>query len=131
MANQSGSDPDAGERRIVPTTPRLTEPIKVPRIELRVELEGGKPSGRKVTLEGDVFRMGSHASNELVLDDRTVSRFHSRLTRGPRAWTLVDNGSLNGTKIAGVWVRDADLMMPECRIEMGDSVVIVREVGSK
>ncbi len=131
MANQPGSDPDPIERRIFPTTPRLTEPIKVPRIELRVDVEGGKPSGRKVTLEGDVLRMGSHPSNELVLDDRTVSRFHCRLTRGPRAWTLIDNGSLNGTKIAGVWVRDADLMMPECRIEMGDSVVVVREAGSK
>ena len=131
MANQPGSDPDVIERRIFPTTPRLTEPIKVPRIELRVDVEGGKASGRKVTLEGDVLRMGSHPSNELVLDDRTVSRFHCRLTRGPRAWTLIDNGSLNGTKIGGVWVRDADLMMPECRIEMGDSVVVVREAGSK
>ena len=75
--------------------------------------------------------MGSHPSNELVLDDRTVSRFHCRLTRGSRAWSLIDNGSLNGTKIGGVWVRDADLMLPECRIEMGDSVVVVREAGSK
>ncbi len=131
MANQSGSESDPIERRVFPTTPRLTEPIKVPRIDLRVESEGGKASTRKVTFEGDLLRVGSHPSNELVLDDRTVSRFHCRLTRGSRGWTIVDNGSLNGTKIGGVWVRDADLMMPECRIELGDSVVIVREAGSK
>jgi DNA-binding NtrC family response regulator len=135
MARQGGPDSESStiERRHSPsfTAPRLTEPIKVPRIELTVEVEGGRSTSRSVLLEGDVLRIGSHPSNELVLEDRTVSRFHCRLTRGDRAWKLVDSGSLNGTKVGSIWVRDADLMMPECRIEMGDSVVMVREAGSK
>ena len=69
MASQSGSESDPIERRVFPTTPRLTEPIKVPRIDLRVDSEGGKPSTRTVTFEGDLLRLGSHPSNELVLDD--------------------------------------------------------------
>ncbi len=113
------------------TAPRIAEPTHVPRIEAVVEVEAGKPSQKRATLEADVLRIGSHPSNELVIDDRTVSRFHCRLTRGPRAWRLTDSESLNGTKVAGLWVRDADLTMPECRIELGDSVVVVREAGHK
>ena len=115
----------------MPTVPRIADSLQVPRIELAILVEGGKAVDRKVTLEGDVLRVGSHPSNDLVLEDRQVSRFHCRLTRGARAWSLVDNGSLNGTKVSGVGVRDADLMMPECRIELGESVLIVREAGHK
>ena len=71
----------------------MAETIRVPRIQISVETEAGKSSQRKVLLEGDVLRIGSHPSNDLVLDDRLVSRFHCRLTRGPRAWTIADNSS--------------------------------------
>ncbi len=113
------------------TTPRFSEPTHVPRIEVSVQTEGGKVAQRKLTLEGDVIRIGSHPSNDVVLDDRTVSRFHCKLTRGARAWRIVDNDSLNGTKAAGLGVRDADLMMPACRIELGESVIVVTEAGQK
>jgi transcriptional regulator with GAF, ATPase, and Fis domain len=65
----------------------------------------------------------------VVLDDRLVSRFHCRLTRTTGSWRLVDTGSLNGTRIGGIRVRDADLPLPECRIEIGESVVSVRELS--
>ncbi len=113
----------------MPTTPRVAEPLHVPRIDLDVQVEGGTAVQRRVTLEGDVVRIGSHPSNDVVLEDRLVSRFHCRLTRGARAWMIVDTGSLNGTKVNGVGVRDADLTLPECRIEVGESVVVVREAG--
>ena len=45
-------------------------------------------------------------------------------------WHLRDTGSLNGTRVSGVRIRDADLPLPECRIEFGDSCVRVRELGS-
>ena len=130
MSSRPAAPPegDSGARSFL-TAPRVNEPIHVPRIEAVVEVEAGKPSQKRATLDGDVLRVGSHPSNELALDDRTVSRFHCRLTRGPRAWRIEDTGSLNGTKVAGLWVRDADLSMPECRVEIGDSVVVVREAG--
>jgi transcriptional regulator with GAF, ATPase, and Fis domain len=133
MTKSADPEIESPSGRVVPTTPRFApaEPMHVPRIELTIQAEGGKQIERKVTLEGDVLRVGSHPSNDLVLDDRQVSRFHLRLTRGPRAWSVIDSGSLNGTRVNGVAVRDADLMMPECRIELGESVVVVREAGHK
>ena len=133
MSSRPTQDPE-GEPpggRALHTTPRFAEPTHVPRIEASVEIEAGKPVQRKAILEADVLRIGSHPSNDLVLDDRMVSRFHCRLTRGARAWRITDNESLNGTKVAGIVVRDADLLMPECRIELGDSVIVVREAGQK
>jgi DNA-binding NtrC family response regulator len=113
------------------TTPRAVEPLSVPRLELIVQVEGGKRAERRVTLEGEVVRIGSHPSNEVVLVDRRVSRFHCRVTRTARGWAISDTGSLNGTRVNGVAVRDADLEWPECRIEVGASVVIARDAGHR
>ena len=111
------------------TAPGVVEPLLVPRIEVTVLVEGGEGAGRRITLDGDLLRIGSHPSNDIVLEDRLVSRFHCRLQRGKRAWAVMDTGSLNGTGVNGIRVRDADLTLPECRIEVGESVVVVREVG--
>jgi len=107
----------------------LATAVAIPRLELVVEREAGQQSQRSVVLDGDLFRLGSYPSNDLVLSDPLVSRFHCRLARGNSGWTMSDNGSLNGTRLDGVRVRDADLPLPDCHIELGDSVVRVRELG--
>jgi DNA-binding NtrC family response regulator len=99
-----------------------------PRIELRVEVERGKPTERVVVVDGSFARIGSHPTNEIVLDDPLVSRFHCRLARERGAWRVTDTGSLNGTRILGMAVRDVDLPMPEAVLEVGDSRVRVREL---
>ncbi len=85
---------------------------------------------RSVVVDSALVRIGSHPSNDLVLEDPQVSKFHCRLARGERTWRLVDSGSTNGTRICGVPVRDADLVFPESRIELGDSSLRVQELGS-
>jgi DNA-binding NtrC family response regulator len=81
-----------------------------------------------VILDGEHFLIGAHPRNDLVLTDPMVSRFHCRLTRTRDAWRVADTGSRNGTIVAGIRVRDADLALPECRIVIGESVVRVREL---
>ncbi|WP_437716412.1 sigma 54-interacting transcriptional regulator [Sorangium sp. So ce448] len=114
------------------TEPRMAkgEVLAVPRIELCVEREAGKPANRAMVLDGDFIRIGSHQSNDLVLADRAVSRFHCILERVKSTFRLTDVGSLNGTTIAGVRVRDADAILPECRIELGESVVRIRDADA-
>jgi transcriptional regulator with GAF, ATPase, and Fis domain len=113
------------------TEPRLrAEVLQVPRLELCVEREAGKPAGRSMVLDGEFIRVGSHPSNDLVLADRAVSRFHCILERVGAAFRLTDVGSLNGTSIAGVRVRDADTVLPECRIEIGESTVRIRDAAA-
>ncbi|HTN86249.1 MAG TPA: sigma-54-dependent Fis family transcriptional regulator, partial [Sorangium sp.] len=113
------------------TEPRIkADVVAVPRLELCVEREAGKPASRTMVLDGDFIRVGSHPSNDLVLADRAVSRFHCILERVKATFRLTDVGSLNGTYIAGVRVRDADAILPECRIELGESVVRIRDADA-
>ena len=107
------------------TRPQAFSPgvFAVPRIQLLVMRENGQVTERRVQLEGERIRIGSHPSNDLVLEDRQVSRFHCTLTLGRAAWQLTDSGSLNGSLLSGVRVRDADLPTTECELGLGGSLV--------
>lgn len=120
---------DRGMQRDLPAThPQFSSTVAAPRIELLVEREANVEVSRTVVLDGDGLRIGVHPSNDLVLDDPKVSRFHCRLSRQNGAWRLTDTGSLNGVRINGVTVRDADLSMPESFVELGDSRFRAREL---
>jgi DNA-binding NtrC family response regulator len=112
------------------TTPRFSRTVAAPRLVFRVEREAGAVVSRVVTVDGDTVRIGSHEGNQIVVNDPTVSRFHCRIERGPRAWRVIDQDSMNGTRLVGVAIRDADLPLPECKLEIGDSVVVVSEEPS-
>jgi two-component system, NtrC family, response regulator GlrR len=53
---------------------------------------------------GERCSVGSHPSNDLVIDDGAVSRFHCELRVGPRGVWLHDLDSRNGTLLDGVAV---------------------------
>jgi DNA-binding NtrC family response regulator len=113
----------------LPTQRGLTRAVAIPRLELVVEREAGRAQQTSRVLEGDLFRLGSHKSNDLVLEDPLVSRFHCQLQRSDNGWTITDTGSVNGTFIQGVRVRDADLPLTGARIRIGDSILVARELG--
>ncbi len=112
------------------TRPSGKGPVASPRIEVFVDFENGQTAARNFLLDGDVLRIGSHESNQIVLSDPLVSRLHCQIRNHPLGWRIVDTGSLNGTRVAGVAVRDADLTLPECKIELGNSVLRVRTICS-
>jgi len=112
------------------TLPTGNDAVEVPRIEVHILREAGVPVDKTVVFEGDQCRIGSNPSNEVVLNDRRVSRFHCFLRRGRNAWRLVDSGSRNGVVLEGVKVRDADLPRGECKLHLGDSELVVRELRS-
>src|SRR5579862_3999765 len=74
-------------RNLVDVVPRLT-------VDVKREGEGGE---RHFVHQGELCRIGTHSSNDLVLRDPAVSRFHCKLTRDGLVWRLHDSGSLNGT----------------------------------
>jgi DNA-binding NtrC family response regulator len=105
----------------------MTQPIassssRIVQISVAVERDGGQPSQRAFAAEGDVVRVGSHPSNDVVLDDPTVSRFHVRISREASGWVVEDAGSLNGTRLNGVRVRQA-FASPGSTLEIGESVL--------
>jgi len=112
------------------TTPRFARsaPAQTTRLVFHVVREAGATVSRTIVAnEGDAIRIGSNATNDLVIADPAVSRFHVRIERGPRAWRLIDQDSMNGTRVDGVTMRDGDLPLPQCKIELGDSVIVAAE----
>jgi len=73
-----------------------------------VVLDGPKP-GLTWESEADRCAIGLHKSNELVIDDPTVSRFHCELRVDPSGAWVRDLGSRNGTLLDGVEVLEAKL----------------------
>jgi transcriptional regulator with GAF, ATPase, and Fis domain len=96
----------------------------VPKLTIEVRRDSGREP-RVFEHEGAVCRIGTHSSNDLVLADPSVSRFHCKLTCDGKGWRLQDSGSLNGTELNGVRVRDADIG-GEGIIGLGDCLLFAR-----
>jgi DNA-binding NtrC family response regulator len=107
------------------TVRQLIETVAIPRLTITVEREGGMAVQRAIVHDGDLCKIGSHASNDIVLRDPMVSRFHCRLVREDGVWRMRDSGSMNGTRLDGVRTRDADIVS-EGSLGVGDSVLRVR-----
>jgi FHA domain/zinc-ribbon domain len=78
---------------------------------------GGGRAGETFALVHDRTSLGRGPECEVFLDDVTVSRRHSVVTRGPDGFTLHDEGSLNGTYVNRRRVESA-------KLEDGDEVQI-------
>jgi transcriptional regulator with GAF, ATPase, and Fis domain len=105
---------------------RGQEEVQLPRLTLVVHDSGGET---KVEHTGDVCRIGSHGSNDVVVKDRTVSRFHCRLIHDATGWRVTDSGSSNGTTLDGVKVRDAEIGT-KGTLTLGDSKIVVSVLES-
>ncbi|HEY6098704.1 MAG TPA: FHA domain-containing protein [Anaeromyxobacter sp.] len=70
---------------------------------------------------GDDVTLGRDATNDLVVDDATLSRIHLVFRRdAPERWTLRDAGSRNGTKVDGAPTRGVSVPVgPGTIIEAG------------
>ena len=115
---------DAEETELDPSLPHLagSATAAVPIQRFHLEVVEGPSGGRTWNAEGDRCAIGSHVSNDLVLEDRTVSRFHCEIRIDPSGARVQDLGSRNATLIDGVrvadaWLRDGSLL------RLGQSVV--------
>ncbi len=88
----------------------------------RLEVVEGPGVGASFESSGDRAGVGAHPSNDLVLDDETVSRFHCEIAIGTDGARVRDLGSMNGTVVDGVSVRDA-MLRNESLVRLGASVV--------
>ncbi len=80
----------------------------VRRFRLRI-VDGGEV-GHVFESNGDRVQLGSHPLNDLLLDERTVSRFHCEVFVDEKGNPWVkDLGSRNGTVVDGVPIKEAAL----------------------
>lgn len=74
--------------------------------------------GKRFVLDQKAVRVGRGADNQIVLDGDSVSRRHCRFERRSDSWSVVDDGSTNGT-----YVND-DHIASESRLANGDRVKV-------
>jgi DNA-binding NtrC family response regulator len=90
----------------------------------RVTVTSGRSAGLVWAGGGERCAIGSHPSNELIVDDPTVSRFHCELAIASDRVRVRDLGSRNGTLAGGIAITDASIAAGTL-LALGDSEVRV------
>ncbi len=80
-----------------PTPKLMGEPLAI----LTVQSADGRIEELPLTASGMQLGRGKQAGNTLVLEDGMVSKKHARLTWEGKRFVLYDEGSTNGTYVAG------------------------------
>ena len=69
----------------------------------------GPLKGQEFVVTSETFTIGSGRSNDLHLEDSTVSRRHCEIELIPDGYSIRDLGSTNGTYVQGVRIKSAFL----------------------
>ena len=72
-------------------------------------VRGGEDEGDHFVLAANVTTIGRSPDSDIVLDDITVSRHHSEVTRVDGRYVVRDKGSLNGTYVNQARIDVSDL----------------------
>jgi adenylate cyclase len=93
---------------------------------LEVKREG---SGREQIhlKEGETLRVGRVATNDLVLDDNLVSRFHAVFNASASGIVVSDLSSLNGTFLNGRRVSIPVNLRPSDVVTIGNTEIVVHQ----
>src|ERR1700755_2836794 len=89
----------------------------------------GPSRGARAAVGSEIARIGTADGNDLVLADRTVSRFHCEISVRGNTIVIRDCGSTHGTPIVGVRVREAEIP-PGTLVRIGGSALRV-ELGEE
>src|SRR6266545_1288869 len=100
-------EPPQTRNDVTPQDPDDSSSPHPGRFELWITEGGG--TERAWTFDGNQFSIGSHPSNELVLRDAAVSRFHCDVRCQGDTVSIRDLDSRNGTSVEGVRVKEAYL----------------------
>jgi DNA-binding NtrC family response regulator len=106
-----------GDHLVEPPAAELTAPrtlvVETPTTlkvrKCRLVVVAGPGAGAELSSEKERIRVGTHLSNDLALEDRTVSRHHFEIVYTDKGYLLVDLASTNGTFVDGQRVERAYL----------------------
>jgi DNA-binding NtrC family response regulator len=89
----------------------------------RVVVVNGPDRGTEREIEGTRLSIGTSSKNDLVINDRTVSRRHCEISVRNDRYFLRDLESTNGTEVNGTPVVEA-FLSPGARIRIGDTEIL-------
>jgi pSer/pThr/pTyr-binding forkhead associated (FHA) protein len=105
--------------------PRAAKKPRVPPRELVIHVPDGAP--RVLALdEGRQITFGRHDTSTVVLSDPYASDLHARIEPSGDGWTLVDEGSTNGTYLNQVRLTAPTPLRAGDQISFGRTSVEVR-----
>lgn len=85
------------------------QPTRLRLSKCKLTILNGEHSGKEFTLSRPLIRVGTKKENDIVLKDETMSRTHYEIHQTKDGYLLRDAGSLNGTFINGVRIKEAFL----------------------
>src|SRR3954464_13772980 len=99
-------------------------------------VKSSAPSGSEFQLKPGVNRVGRHPSNDIQLEDASVSSFHGELHVADIGVSVKDLGSTNGTfinqkQIAKGFLHTGDLLTfggVDCVVEMAEVNIAIPEI---
>lgn len=103
------------QRENAPENPKMTQerPATAPNFEdaPTVKETGVSPThmqwkGQSFELKGEIIRLGRSSHNEIVIDEKGVSRFHGQIRRMNGKLYFEDLGSTNGTTVDGKAIKE-------------------------
>lgn len=94
--------------------------------ERRLVITRGPGAGSTFVIDRPEVRIGRHPEADILLDDVTVSRRHALVTSTPDGVVLTDQGSLNGSYVAGERV-DSHALSDGDDIQIGRFHLVYRD----
>lgn len=94
---------------------------KIPKLSgkgVKFRFIGGKNAGKEIAVTAETFFIGRSANNNLVLEDRSVSRKQAVLNLLEGKFILSDLNSFKGTRVNGEKIHEVQLKNGD-RIKMG------------
>ena len=84
---------------------------------------------RTFDLEQAVVRLGRALDNDLILEDRRISRYHAQLRRRYQRYILQDLGSRGGTTVNGFPIQEIVLKSGDLLSLAGRTLIYVEQVS--
>lgn len=118
-------EPSSNQKELPPVLPEKERaPEKVPACELH---SAKSPRSYPIVVDQPTFTIGRSQTNDLILQDATVSRQHAELLYGKNGWMIQDQNStagcyVNGSRVSQQRLKDGD------QLQIGSSVFIFREL---
>jgi pSer/pThr/pTyr-binding forkhead associated (FHA) protein len=99
-----------------------TEPAAPTRYRYRLMVSAGAGVGRIFMLRDVIVTVGRDLSNDVIIQDPEVSRYHVRLRRVRQGYSIEDMGSTNGTFINGERLEGPRVLRQHDLIKLGGTV---------
>lgn len=90
----------------------------------RLIVRRGPQPNQIYELTGEITNLGRDITNDIVINDREVSRHHLRFMRGSEGYTIEDLGSTNGTFVNGKRVTGATPLKNGDMLGLGETVTL-------